>query len=263
MKSLITAALLASSVVASAAIKTENVSYKQGETELQGYLAYDDSAKDNRPGVLVVHEWWGLDDYPKQRAEQLAKLGYVAFAADIYGKGKVTSDPKKAGQWAGELKGNRQLMRDRALAGLEALKKNEHVDPAKIAAIGYCFGGTVVLELARAGTELAGVVSFHGGLDAVPGMEAKNVKTKMLILNGADDKMAGPEQVAALEKELKTAHADYKMISYPGAVHGFTNPKNGAGLMGGAVAYNEEADKASWKEMQNFFAQIFGGTGKQ
>lgn len=262
MKNFLTAVLLGAVAVSSAAIKTENVNYKQGDTELQGYLAYDDSSKDKRPGVMVVHEWWGLDDYPKHRAEQLAQLGYVAFAADVFGKDKVTTDPKQAGQWAGELKGNRKLLRDRAAAGLEQLKKNPLVDTSKVAAIGYCFGGTTVLELARMGADVAGVVSFHGGLESAPGMDAKNVKAKLLILNGADDKMSSPEAVAALDKELKAANADFKQIAYPGAVHGFTNPKNGKGAMGGAVAYNENADKSSWKEMQDFFTKIFGSTTK-
>jgi dienelactone hydrolase len=262
MKSYLLAALMVVTSFGGAAVKTENITYKQGDTELQGYLAYDDNMKDKRPGVLVVPEWWGLNEYPKSRAEQLAKLGYVAFAADMYGKGKVTEDPKQAGQWAGELRGNRQLMRERALAALDELKKNQRVDSSKIAAIGYCFGGTTVLELARGGADLAGVVSFHGGLDSAPGMEAKTVKPKVLVLHGADDPMATETQVSAFQKEMKSAKADWQTIIYSGAVHGFTNPKNGAGALGGAVAYNEKADKRSWQAMQDFFAEIFGSNVK-
>lgn len=260
MKSLIIGGLLVITLSANAAVKTETISYKHGDTELQGVLAYDDSVNAKRPGVLVVHEWWGLDVYARQRAQQLAELGYVAFAADIFGKGKVTTDAKQAGAWAGEYKGNRQLLRDRAQAGLDVLKKNEHVDTTKVAAIGYCFGGTTVLELARAGADLAGVVSFHGGLDIAPGMEAKNVKARVLVLHGADDPMVPQTQVNAFENEMKTAKADWQLVAYGGAVHGFTNPKNGAGAMGGAVAYNEKADKRSWNAMQDFFSEIFGGS---
>jgi dienelactone hydrolase len=258
MKMTLVAILLLAAAVSSAAIKTEDLSYKQGDVELQGFLAYDDSIKDRRPGVMVIPEWWGLDNYQKMRAQELAKLGYVAFAADMYGKGKVTEDPKQAGQWAGEVKGNRQLMRDRANAALDVLKKNEHVDPSKLAAIGYCFGGTGVLEMARGGADVAGVVSFHGALDAQPGMEAKSVKPKVLILHGADDPTVSEAQVAGVQKEMKAAKANWEMVFYSGAVHGFTNPKNGAGAMGGAVAYNETADKRSWQRMQEFFKELFG-----
>lgn len=258
MKHVLVGILLLACAVSTAAIKTEDVSYKQGDVELQGFLAYDDASKDRRPGVLVIPEWWGLNDYPKMRAQELAKLGYVAFAADMYGKGKVTQDPKQAGQWAGEVKGNRQLMRDRANAGLEVLKKNDHVDASKIAAIGYCFGGTTVLEMARGSADVAGVVSFHGALDAQPGMEAKSVKPRVLILHGADDPTVPEAHVLAVQKEMKAAKANWEMVFYSGAVHGFTNPKNGAGAMGGAVAYNEQADKRSWERMQDFFKELFG-----
>jgi dienelactone hydrolase len=262
MKHIIAVALALIVSAGSAAIKTENVSYKQGDTELQGYLAYDDATHEKRPGVLIIHEWWGLNDYPKKRAEQLAQMGYVAFAADVFGKGKVTEDPKQAGEWAGALKGDRKLLRERAQAGLDILKKNEHVDASKIAAIGYCFGGTTVLEMARAGAEVAGVVSFHGGLDIAPGFEAKTVKPKVLVLHGADDKMVPSEQRDAFENEMRNAKADWQLVAYGGAVHGFTNPKNGAGALGGAVAYNENADKRSWKAMQDFFAELFGAPAK-
>lgn len=248
------AALMATG--AQAAIRTEKVVYRQGDTELVGFLAYDDAVTGRRPGVLVAPEWWGLNDYAKRRAEQLASLGYVAFAIDMYGKGKTTADPKEAGRLAGTFRSDRQLMRARATAGLDVLKGRPQADPARLAAIGYCFGGTVVLELARSGADLKGVVSFHGGLATPNPADAKNIKGKVLVLHGADDTFESPAEIAAFQEEMRQARVDWQMVFYGGAVHSFTNPDaDKAGIKG--VAYNEAADRRSWRAMQDFLAEIF------
>ena len=239
-----------------AGLKTEIIEYKHGDVKLEGYLAYDDAFAGKRPGVLVCHEWWGHNDYARKRAEQLAALGYVAFALDMYGEGVQAKDAKEAGEKAAVFKKDRSLMRARAMAGLDVLRRYPKVDADNLAAIGYCFGGTTALELARAGADLKGVVGFHGGLDTPDPADAKRIRCKILVLTGADDPVAPKEQVAAFEDEMKKANIDYKLISYPGAVHGFTNPANGDDPKKG-VAYNKEADEKSWEEMKEFFGKIF------
>jgi len=243
--------------IATAALKTEMVEYKQGDTTLEGYLAYDDSVSAKSPGVLVVHDWFGMSDYAKKRADQLAQLGYVAFAADIYGKGVHPTTPKEAGEQAGKYKNDRQLLRARVTAALDVLQKNPHVDPARIAAIGYCFGGMAVLELARSGADVAGVVSFHGTLDTPNPADAKNIKGKVLVLHGADDPHVPAEQIAAFQDEMRKAGVDWEMTCYGNAVHSFSRPDSGNDNSKG-VAYNEKADKRSWEAMKAFFAEIFG-----
>jgi len=241
---------------AGAALKTEVIEYKHGDTVLEGYLAYDDAIEGKRPGVLVAHEWWGLTDYERNRADQLARLGYVAFALDMYGKGKVTKDPGVAGQWSGTFRNDRSLGRARAGAGLDVLKNHKRVDARRIAAIGYCFGGTVVLEMARGGADLAGVASFHGGLDTPEPAKTGAVKAKVLVLAGGDDPFVPPANVTAFEEEMRKAGADWQIHVYGGAVHSFTNPGVDAyGLKG--AAYNERADRRSWEAMKVFFAEIF------
>ncbi len=248
------AALMASG--AQAAIRTDKVTYRQGDAELVGFLSYDDAVVGMRPGVLVAPEWWGVNEYAKRRVEQLARLGYVAFALDMYGKGKTTTDPKEAGLLAGSFRNDRQLMRARAAAALDVLKSRPQVDPTRLAAIGYCFGGTVVLELARSGADLKGVVSFHGGLATPNPADAKNIKGKLLVLHGADDTFESPAEIAAFQEEMRQARVDWQMVFYGGAVHSFTNPDaDKAGIKG--VAYNEAADRRSWQAMQDFFAEIF------
>lgn len=241
-----------------AKVIVSDVEYKDkaGNTFV-GYLAFDDSFKGPRPGVIVAHEWEGLDAYTKMRSDQLAKLGYVAFAPDIYGKGVRPQGPEEAGKTAGLYKNNRSLFRERMLMGLEKLKQEALVDKRRIAAIGYCFGGTGVLELARAGADLKGAVSFHGGLDSPTPEDARNIKGKLLVLHGADDPNVPDTQVAAFEREMKAARVNWQLVKYSGAVHGFTNPKNGNDLSRG-VAYNAEADKRSWEAMRDFFQEIFG-----
>jgi len=248
-------------VIASAELKTETIEYKQGDTTLEGYLAYDDAHAGKSPGVLIVHDWNGLGDYARHRTEMLAKLGYVAFAADIYGKGVRPTNPKDAGAEAGKYKNDRALLRARVNAALDILKKNPRVDAMRIAAIGYCFGGTTVLELARSGADIAGVVSFHGGLDNPNPADAKNIKCKVLVLHGADDTFEPPEQIAAFQDEMRKAGVDWQMIYYSGAVHAFTRPDVGTDNSKG-IAYNEKADKRSWQAMKDFFAEIFGESAR-
>jgi len=243
--------------LATAAVRTETVTYKQGDTTLKGVIAYDDATTDKRPGVLVFPEWWGMTDYPKHRAEQLAKLGYVAFAADMYGDGKSTDDPKEAGQWAGAVKGDNALLRARAAAALDQLKANPLVDRAKIAAIGYCFGGTVSLELARSGAPLAAVVSFHGDLSTKQPNDAANIKGKILICTGGDDAFVPPAQITAFEEEMRNAKVDYQVIVYGGAHHAFTNPDADRHGIDN-IKYSESADKRSFAAMKALFDEAFG-----
>lgn len=240
-----------------AALRTQVVEYKQGDTVLEGYLAYDDAMTTKRPGVMVVHEWMGIGDYVKKRTEQLAQMGYVAFAADIYGKGIRPNNPKDAGAQADIYRNNRSLMRDRARAGLAVLQSNSFVDASRIAAIGYCFGGGVVLELARSGAPVVGVVSFHGNLDTPNPADAKNIKGKVLVLHGAIDPLVPKTQVDAFAKEMTDANVDWQLVAYGGAVHGFSNPGSGDDKSKG-VAYDANADRRSFAAMKQFFAEVFG-----
>jgi len=258
MKNLISTFLvLICAMAMPAAIQTKTVEYKQGDTTLEGFVAWDDAISGPRPGVLVVHQWMGLTDYEKHRAEMLARLGYVAFCADIYGKGVRPQNTQEAGALAGKYRsGDRQLLRARVNAGLDALRRQPLVNPKHLAAIGYCFGGTTVLELARSGADIAGVVSFHGGLDAPNPDDGKNIKCKVLILHGADDPFSSPQDIAALENELRQGGVDWQLVKFGGAVHAFTQPLAGNDNSKGA-AYNAKADKRSWKYMKLFFAEIF------
>jgi dienelactone hydrolase len=242
---------------AQARLVTKTVEYRQGETVLEGYLAYDDAVKGKRPGVLVIHEWKGLGPYEKARADQLAALGYVAFAADIYGKGVRPATPELASAEAGKYRGaDRSLMRARAAAGLEKLASFDEVDPDRLAVIGYCFGGTAALELARSGAKLKGAVSFHGGLDTPIPADALKIRGKVLVLHGADDPHVPPEKVASFQQEMRMAKVDWQMIYYGGAVHSFSNINSGNDPSKGA-AYNEKADRRSWDAMKQFFVEIF------
>lgn len=244
-----------------AGIETRSVEYKDGDIALEGYIAYDDAIKDKTPAVLIVHEWTGLGDYVKARVRQIAELGYVAFAVDIYGKGIRPKNREEAGREASIYRQDRALMRRRAHAGLEELKKVNIVDEKRIAAIGYCFGGGVVLEMARGGEDLKGVVSFHGSLESPEAKEPKNIKAKILVLHGADDPNIAHNELADFENEMRLSHADWQVTLYGSAVHSFTNPESGDDPSKGA-AYNKMADTRSWEAMKIFFREIFGQTFK-
>jgi len=244
---------------AEAKMKGQSVEYSAQGTALKGYLAYDDGQEGRRPGVLVVHEWWGLNDYARKRADMLAELGYVALAVDMYGDGKQATHPEDAQKFSSEVMKNFDAAKARFTAAMDFLKKQPQVDPARIAAIGYCFGGGVVLNMARQGVDLKGVASFHGALAAVKPAQPGMVKAKILVLTGADDKFVPPAQVEAFKQEMKSAGADLRVISYPGAIHSFTNPE--ADVLGKKfnmpLAYNADADRKSWEEMKTFLSGVF------
>ena len=249
---LFTSLLSASSV---GEVMTQTVEYQDGDTVLEGFVAWD-SESPAAPGVLIVHQWMGLTDYEKGRCKQLAELGYVAFALDIYGKDNRPANRGEAGKTAGGFKNDRKLYRQRLNLGLEQLRAVAKVDKKRVAAIGYCFGGTGVLELARSGADINGVVSFHGGLDSPTPADGANIKAKLLICHGADDPFVPADEIEAMKKELNTAKVDWQMIYYADAVHSFTQPMAGTDKSRGA-AYNEKADKRSWVAMRSFFDEIF------
>ncbi len=237
-------------------VSTQVIEYKHGDVVLEGFLASPKDAKGKLPGVLIVHQWMGLGDYEKRRAEETAKLGYVAFALDIYGKGVRPKDAGEAAKMATGYKTDRALLRARALAGLEVLRKQENVDTGKLAAQGYCFGGTTALEVARSGADVRGVVSFHGDLSSPAPGDARQIKGKVLALHGADDPFVPPAQVLAFEDEMRKAGVDWQLIAYGGAVHSFTLKHAGNDNSKGA-AYNEKADLRSWEHYKDFLAEIF------
>ncbi|NNE16988.1 MAG: dienelactone hydrolase family protein [Myxococcales bacterium] len=241
-------------------VRGEEVSYSAGKTTLKGYLAWDASKPGPLPGVIVVHEWWGHNDYVRRRARMLAEEGYVALALDMYGDGRNTQHPEDAQKFVMEAVGNAAVAKERFLAAYDLLKQHHATEPSKIAAIGYCFGGAVVLQMARLGAELDGVASFHGTLSpqgppAQPGV----FKAKALVLHGADDPLVPPEQVAAFKKEMEAAGVDYSFIAYPGAQHAFTNPSatERGKTFNMPLAYDEAADNQSWAELQKFLSALF------
>jgi dienelactone hydrolase len=261
MKKIILAVLLLCiwSVPVMGEVTGKEVLYNTGGLTLKGYIAFDDSITGKRPGILVVHEWWGHNDYARKRARMLAELGYTAMAVDMYGDGKQAEHPSDAGKFAAEVRQNMPVATERFLAALQVLKKHPSVDPDQIAAIGYCFGGGIVLQMARQGLDLDAVVSFHGSLatdkPAVPGV----VKARILVCNGADDKMVTPEQIQAFHREMKAAGVTYRFVSYPGAMHSFTNPDADtyAKKFNIPLGYNAEADQKSWQHMQDFLEETF------
>ncbi len=240
-------------------IITQTINYSDGEIKMNGYLAYDNSIKGKRPGIIVVHEWWGHDDYAKKRARMLAELGYHAIAIDMYGNGKKAAHPKDAGAFSGAVKKNMAVAEKRFMAAYRVLQKQDNVAKDKIAAIGYCFGGGIVIEMARRGVDLDGVVSFHGSLGTKEKAINGKVKAKVLVLNGEADPFVKKEAIAGFKEEMKAANVDFKFINYPGAKHSFT--KSTADEYGKKfslpLAYNAEADKKSWNEMKHFLDKLF------
>lgn len=248
--------LLFAALASRAEVKFETIEYKAGETTCEGMLVWDDKLSARRPGVLIAHQWKGLTDYEKKRAEMLAQLGYAVFCADVYGKGVRATNPKDAGALASKYKGDRPLLRERINAALATFRKQASVKPEQVAAIGYCFGGTTVLELARSGADVKGVVSFHGGLGSPTPADARNIKTKVLVLHGADDPNVPPAEVESFAKEMRDAKVDWQLVAYGNAVHSFTDWNAGDDNSKG-VAYNKAADERSWQAMKDFFGELF------
>lgn len=244
---------------ARAEVKTQEIEYKQGQTPLTGFVAWDDAQKGKRPGVLVIHEWWGHNQHARNQAVRLAKAGYVGFALDMYGKGKLAQHPKDAMAFVAEATKDPAQLKARFDAALERLKAVPQVDAQKIAAIGYCFGGGVALDMARAGEELAAVATFHGSLSSKMTAKKGAIKPRILVLTGADDPMIGPPQVEAFRKEMTDAGARFEIVSYPGVKHSFTNPDaDKAGVPG--LGYSATADKDSWEALLKFLREVFGPT---
>jgi dienelactone hydrolase len=237
-------------------VQTKNITYKHGDVECHGYLAWDDAVQGPRPGVLVLHEWWGLNDYARKRAEQLAKLGYVAFCADLYGEGKVTEHPKEAGEMATRVRANVQDWRQRAAEALEVLASQPQCDKSRLAAIGYCFGGSTALQLAYSGADLKAVITFHAALPTPTPQEAQQIKPTILICNGADDKFIPEPAIQSFRNALDKAGVKYEFVSYPGAVHSFTVPDADRHQNPG-MKYNKAADEDSWKRMAELLAEKF------
>ena len=246
-------AIVLSGGVVVAEIQTETLQYREGDTVLQAFIAHDSALPAPRPGVRVVHEWYGVNEHAMNTARKLAELGYVGFALDMYGADRRTSQVEEAGQWSGEIKSNPELMRARFQAAFDVIRDHPLVNPRQIAALGYCFGGTVVLEMARAGLDLDGVVSFHGGLGSAWPEAKREISTKVLVLHGADDPYVPEEEVAAFQQEMRDAGADWQFIAYGNAVHSFTNPK--ASLDG--ARYEERAARRSWEATVQFLRELF------
>ena len=238
-------------------MQTKDIEYQDGALKMRGMLAYDDAHAGKRPGILVVHEAWGLGEHAMARAKMLAKEGYVALAADMYGDRRMATDLPQAMELIGELRTDPAKLRQRALSALAALEAQPNVDTSRLAAIGFCFGGTTVLELARGGADLKGVVSFHGGLQTGAPAKEGAVTPKVLVCTGADDPMIPPAQVTEFEEEMRRAGADWQVIAYGGTVHSFTNPDAGKTVKLDGVAYNAQTDKRSWAAMLAFFDEIF------
>ena len=258
MRNWIVAVVLAAmSAMAQGTVKEEPVTYNAGDTTMKGFIVYDDASTAKRPGIILVHEWWGITRHIHGEAERLARQGYTAFIADMYGDAKTADNPKDASALAGSVTKNPAAMKARFDAARDTLAKHASVDPKKVGAVGFCFGGAVVLDMARSGEDLAAVAGFHSGLDpSGPRASPGNVKAKVLVLNGADDPFIKPESIDQFKKEMDAAKVDYRYVSYPGAVHAFTNPE--ATEKGKQfklpLAYNAEVDKQSKAEADKFFA---------
>lgn len=240
-------------------IEAKYVTYTDGDTVMKGYLAFNPRVKGRKPGILVAHEWWGLSDYIRERTRMYAALGYTAMAIDMYGNGKLMTNPDDAKKYSTELNNNFETAKARFLAAYNYLKKQKEVDTQKIAAVGYCFGGGIVLNMARQGIDLNGVVSFHGELTPVKRAKPGSVKARILVLNGADDKYVTKEQIESFKQEMKNANIDFQFITYPGATHSFTNSDADriSKKFNMPVGYNADADQKSWVDMRKFLNEIF------
>lgn len=236
-----------------------DISYQTNETKMNGYMANVDNGTEKKPGILVVHEWWGHNEYARKRADMLAKAGYVALAIDMYGDGKQADHPKKAGEFSSAVFKEMKEAKKRFQAALETLKSHPHVDKNKVAAIGYCFGGGVVLSMARMGLDLDAVVSYHGSLASPVKAKKGEVKAKLLVFNGEADPMVTKEQIKSFKKEMKKVRADLEFVNFKGAKHAFTNP--GATDLGNKfglpLAYDKAADEQSWERTLSFFKEVF------
>jgi len=251
------ACVFAWSAAVEAGVQTKKVTYKHGDLECHGFLAWDDAIDGPRPGVLVVHEWWGLNDYARSRAEQLAKLGYIALAADMYGEGKTTEHPQEAGQMAGKVRANVEDWRKRATAALEVLKSQPQCDKTKLAAIGYCFGGSTALQLAFSGADVKAAVSFHGALPTPTAEDVKRTTAAILVCHGADDTFISEAAIKSFRDPLDKGGAKYDFFAYPGVKHSFTVPD--ADKRGNpGMKYDKAADADSWKKMQALFKEKLG-----
>jgi dienelactone hydrolase len=240
-----------------AQVVSKTIEYEYQGTKLAGTMVWNDSIRERRPGILVAHDWMGHGPFALDKAKQLAREGYVTFAVDMYGKGVYAEDTQQASQLAGAIKKDRALMRGRIGAAFDVLKQQPQVDTQRTGAIGFCFGGTTALELARSGANVTAVVSFHGGLETSMKAEPGKVRAKILVLHGADDPYVPPEEVDAFEKEMKAAKANWELVMYGGTVHSFTQRSAGTDNSKGA-AYNEQADRRSFLAMKNFFDEVFG-----
>jgi dienelactone hydrolase len=247
--------LLFAGTPAKAELQTQTVRYNDGDVSLQGYFAWDDAIKGKRPAVLVVHEWWGLNDYARKRANMLARLGYLAFALDMYGKGRVTEYTNQASEWMKQITSDVEAWQKRALLGLDIMRTHELVDRQRTAAIGYSFGGATVMQLTYAGAGLAGVVSFSGSLPVATPEQAKRVRSRVLIAHGGADTSVTSERIVSFQGALNAAGVDWQIIVYGGARHSFTNPD--ADLHGMEnLRYHKIADQRSWQDMQRFLKEI-------
>lgn len=240
-------------------MKEQEIEYRAGDVTAKGFLAYDDTVAGKRPGVLVVHEWWGHTQFTRDCARKAARAGFAGFALDLYGNGKQVDNPQDAGRLMGEVGKNFPVMQARFHAARDVLSKQPNVDPSRLAAIGYCFGGSVVLQMALAGEDLRGVVSFHGLLPGGQAVKPGKVKAKVLVLNGADDPLVPKDKLQAFEKEMQAAGADCKVVTYPGAKHAFTNPAatERGKKFGLPLEYNAAADQQSWTEAVSFLNRVF------
>jgi len=261
MHKLISALILALLLpVAHATVVGEAVDYSSGDTVMKGYLAYDNELVGQRPGILVVHEWWGHNSYARKRAEQLAHMGYVALAVDMYGDGKQAAHPKDAGKFSAAIKQNMPLAEARFTAALERLKQHPNVNPLQTGAIGYCFGGGIVLEMVRRGVPLNAVASFHGSLTTDSPAQKGKIKTRIFVANGADDPFVKPEHIEAFKQEMNSALVSFSFRNYAGAKHSFTNPDadDFGKQFNLPLAYNKEADEQSWSTLDRFLRLVFG-----